>query len=62
MELNYWIFHQGHDYRREFDDAMRENYSIDNFDKTPVEENNYITGITDDGTDYPKNNINIINI
>ena len=52
MELNYWIFHQGHDYRRAFDDAMRENYSTDNFDKTFVEENNYITGITDDGTDY----------
>ena len=31
---------------------MRENYSTDNFDKTSVEENNYITGITDDGKDY----------
>ena len=28
-----------------FDNAMRENYSTDNFDKTYVNENNYISGI-----------------
>ena len=52
MKLNYWIFYQGEDFRNAFDDAMRENYSTDNFDKTFIEENNYISGITDDGTDY----------
>ena len=52
MVLNYWIFHQLQSYREAFDNAMRENYSTDNFDKTFVEENNYISGITDDGTDY----------
>ena len=31
---------------------MRENFSTDDFDKTFVEENNYITGITDDEADY----------
>ena len=31
---------------------MRENYSTDNFDKTYINENNYISGINDDGTDY----------
>ena len=52
MVLNYWIFYQGQEYKEAFDNAMRENYSTDNFDKTFVEENNYISGITDDGTDY----------
>ena len=52
MKLNYWVFYQGQDYRSAFDDAMRENYSTDNFDKTYINENNYITGITNDGTDY----------
>jgi hypothetical protein len=52
MELDYWIFHQGHDYRRAFDDAMRDNYINDNFDKNFVEKTNYIIGITDDRTDY----------
>ena len=52
MKMNYWIFYQGQEYQSAFDDAMRENYSTDNFDKTFIEENNYISGITDDGTDY----------
>ena len=52
MELNYWIFHQANSYKSAFDDAMRENYSTENFDKTFMEENNYISGINDDGTDY----------
>ena len=52
MVLNYWVFYQGQDYKSAFDDAMRENYSTDNFDKTFIDENNYISGITDDGTDY----------
>ena len=52
MQLNYWIFYQENDYKSAFDDAMRENYSTENFDKTFMEENNYISGINDDGTDY----------
>ena len=52
MKLNYWVFYQGQDYLSSFDDAMRENYSTDNFDKTYVNENNYIAGINKDGTDY----------
>ena len=52
MECNYWVFYQGSEYKSAFDNAMRENYSTDNFDKTYINENNYISGITDDGTDY----------
>ena len=52
MKMNYWIFYQGQEYQPAFDDAMRENYSTENFDKTFIEENNYISGITDDGKDY----------
>ena len=52
MHLNYWVFYQGQEYKEAFDNAMRENYSTDNFDKTYVNENNYISGISDDGTDY----------
>ena len=52
MTLNYWVFHQGNDFREAFDNAMRENYSTDNFDKTYINENNYISGINEDGTDY----------
>ena len=52
MKLNYWSFYTGNDYNSAFDDAMRENYSTDNFDKTYIEENNYISGIKEDGTDY----------
>ena len=52
MQLNYWYFYQEHGYQSAFDDAMRENYSTDNFDKTFIEENNYISGINEDGTDY----------
>ena len=52
MVLNYWIFYQGNDFQEAFDNAMRENYSTDNFDKTFVYENNYISGINEDGTDY----------
>ena len=52
MVLNYWIFYQGNEFKDAFDNAMRENYSTDNFDKTFVFENNYISGINEDGTDY----------
>ena len=52
MVLNYWIFYQGNEFQKAFDNAMRENYSTDNFDKTFVFENNYISGINEDGTDY----------
>ena len=52
MQLNYWVFYQGQGYLSAFDDAMRENYSTDNFDKTYINENNYIAGINNDGTDY----------
>ena len=52
LVLNYWVFYQGQNYLSAFDDAMRENYSTENFDKTFIDENNYISGITDDGTDY----------
>ena len=52
MVSNYWVFYQGQGYEEAFDNAMRENYSTDNFDKTFVNENNYVSGITDDGTDY----------
>ena len=52
MRLNYWYYYKGHSYPSAFDDAMRENYSTDNFDKTYIYENNYISGINQDGTDY----------
>ena len=52
MVLNYWIFHQENYFKEAFDNAMRENYSTDNFDKTFVFENNYISGLNEDGTDY----------
>ena len=52
LKLNYWTFNTGTEYLESFDNDMRINYSTDNFDKTYVFENNYITGITEDGTDY----------
>ena len=52
LRLNYWFFYTGNDYIEAFDNDMRENYSTDNFDKTYINENNYISGINDDGTDY----------
>ena len=52
MTLNYWVFYQGNDFQEAFDNAMRENYSTGNFDKTSINENNYISGINEDGTDY----------
>ena len=52
MKLNYWTFYNGQDYEGAFDNAMRENYSIDNFDKTDIYENNYISGLNEEGTDY----------
>ena len=52
MVLNYWVFHQENNFKEAFDNAMRENYSTDNFDKTFVYENNYISGLNEDGTDY----------
>ena len=52
MELNYWVYYTGNEFKEAFDNAMRENYSTDNFDKTYVYENNYISGINEDGTDY----------
>ena len=52
MTLNYWIFYQGNEFQEAFDNAMRENYSTDNFDKTFVYENNFISGINEDATDY----------
>jgi len=52
MVLNYWVFYQGNSFQEAFDNAMRENYSTDNFDKTFVYDNNYISGIDEDGTDY----------
>ena len=52
MVLNYWVYHTLNTYKEAFDNAMRENYSTDNFDKTYMNENNYISGINEDGTDY----------
>ena len=52
MELNYWVYHQEDYFKEAFDNAMRENYSTDNFDKTYIYENNYISGLNEDGTDY----------
>ena len=49
MKLN---FYSGNDYVSVFDDDFRENYSTDNFDKTYIYENNYISGLNADGTDY----------
>lgn len=46
MVSNYWVFYQGQEYKEAFDN------STENFDKTFINENNYVSGITDDGTDY----------
>ena len=50
MKLNFWEYENN--YRGTYDNDIRENYSTDNFDKTAIYENNYISGINEDGTDY----------
>ena len=50
MKLNFWEYRNN--YEPTFDNDIRENYSTDNFDKTSIYENNYISGINEDGTDY----------
>ena len=52
MQLNFWHFHAEQNFQRAFDDDFRENYSTNNFDKTLIYENNYISGLNEDGTDY----------
>ena len=52
MKLNFWTFYTGHGYPTAFDDDFRQNYSTNNFDKTLIYENNYISGLNEDGTDY----------
>ena len=50
MKLNFWEYQNN--YQGTFDNDIRENYSTDNFDKTALYENYYISGINEDGTDY----------
>ena len=52
MYLNFWTFYTDNSYEEAFDNDIRENYSTDNFDKTYIYENNYISGLNADGTDY----------
>ena len=50
MKLNFWTFTSN--YEEAFDNDMRINFSLYNFDKTYMNENYFITGINSEGTDY----------
>ena len=43
---NFWFWN------KHYDDAMRENYSTENFDYSLTEANNFISGIINDNTEY----------